>query len=104
MELTTQPLSMVMTLNPALCASIAHARPVGPAPMTITSAPLSMRSRALGQGNVSRSCLTGMSLSEPTKAERFDFSRRYEVGLEVELILHGGSRNRFHISSIRFFS
>src|SRR6516225_2299249 len=43
-----QPLSMSTALRPAFCASMAHARPVGPAPITRRSKRVSVR--GLGAG------------------------------------------------------
>src|SRR5271167_142030 len=56
MEFTTQPLSIEMTLNPALCASIAQARPVGPAPMTSTSTRVLECDSDWARGSVSGTC------------------------------------------------
>src|SRR5262249_55859425 len=52
-EFTRQPLSIEITLKPAFCASMAQARPVGPEPMTTTSARISGRGSSCGFGKVS---------------------------------------------------
>src|SRR5215472_4447258 len=53
MEFTRHPLSITMTFRPSNCASIAQARPVGPAPITSTSELRSGRECARARGRVS---------------------------------------------------
>src|ERR1017187_2683797 len=59
MELTRHPLSMMVALQPAFCASMAQAMPVGPAPTTQTSLQESGRACACERGSVSGICWTG---------------------------------------------
>src|SRR5215472_10867945 len=53
MEFTRHPLSITITFRPSNCASIAQARPVGPAPITSTSELRSGRECARALGRVS---------------------------------------------------
>src|SRR3954451_13427364 len=87
MELTKQPLSTVMTLNPAFCASIAQARPVGPAPMTMTSACMLGRGRSCGLGNVSGINFVDKAVvlrgQMPVEDCRFEHANRPQLAIAI---------------------
>src|SRR5438874_3336481 len=93
MEFTTQPLSTQMTFRPAFCASMAHASPVGPAPMTITSDRMSGRDSSCGFGKVSGICLVvGKSV--------FPKNVKVEVNCRREFPILACSSNPFGSDSV----
>src|SRR5580700_8801991 len=67
MELTTHPLSIAMVLKPARWASMVQASPVGPAPITTTSADVSAPLLLCGRGRVSGICWLGPEICLVTK-------------------------------------
>src|ERR1700724_967699 len=83
MELTTHPLSIAMVLKRARWASMAQASPVGPAPITTTSAAVSAALLLCGRGRVSGIGWLGPEICLVTKTV---------VSAEVNLDLPGLAR------------